>query len=110
MAYDEGLAARARRLLEPRDGIVEKKMFGGLAFLLDRNLCVGVREDELMVRVPPEQHDALLAKPHACVLDLTGRPMAGWLLIGAEGLRSGPALKRWVEIGARFASTLPTRR
>ncbi len=109
MAYDEGLAERIRDVLGPRDGLVEKKMFGGLAFLLRGNMCCGVTGDELMVRVEPDRTTELLDEPHTRPFDMTGRPMKGWLVVGSAGVGEDAALARWVELGVAFASSLPAR-
>jgi TfoX/Sxy family transcriptional regulator of competence genes len=109
MPYDDGLAQRVRELLEELSGLSEKKMFGGLAFLLRGNMCVGVVADELMVRVGPDAHQAALAEPHARPMDFTGRPMKGFVYVAAEGFESDGDLRDWVERGTRFARSLPPR-
>ncbi len=105
MAYNQKLAERIRLQL---DGIavVEKKMFGGVGFLLNGNMACGVNKDDLIVRVDPEKHLALLKKPHAKPFDLTGKPMKGWLLVEAEGCKTEKQLGAWVKEGITFASTL----
>ena len=110
MAYDEVLAERIRDVLGPRDGVVEKKMFGGLAFLLHGNMCCGVTGDELMVRVEPDRTAELLDEPHTRPFDMTGRPMKGWLVVGSAGVGDDEALERWVELGVAFASSLPAKK
>jgi TfoX/Sxy family transcriptional regulator of competence genes len=109
MAYDEGLAERIREALAGEPALVEKKMFGGLAFLLNGNMCCGVIKDELMVRVGPAQHEAALATPGAREMDFTHRPMKGMVLIGADSIESDHDLADWVRRGARFASSLPPK-
>jgi TfoX/Sxy family transcriptional regulator of competence genes len=104
MAYDEPLAERVRRVLAGRPGLEERRMFGGLAFLLDGRMFCGISKDELMVRVGPERHAEALAAPHARPMDFTGRPMKGMVFVGAAGLR-GPALRRWVERGVEGLAT-----
>jgi TfoX/Sxy family transcriptional regulator of competence genes len=108
MAYDLKLADRIRSQL---DGLpfVEKKMFGGVGFLLNGNMACGVNKDNLIVRVDPERHSALLKKPHAKPFDLTGRPMKGWLVIEADGCKTQKQLSAWVKEGVEFASTLPPK-
>ena len=106
MAYDEKLADRIRRALEGRAGVTEKKMFGGLAFLLGGKMFCGIVKDELMVRVGPDRHEESIAKPHARTMDFTGRPMKGFVFVGAAGCRTEKAVKPWVERGAAFVSTL----
>lgn len=108
MAYNLKLAERIRSQL---DGIpvVEKKMFGGVGFLLNGNLACGVNKDDLIVRVDPEKHTALLKKPHARPFDMTGRPMKGWLLVEADGVKTEKQLSAWVKEGVEFAATLRTK-
>ena len=108
MAYNLVLAERIRSQL---DGIpfAEKKMFGGVGFLLHSNLACGVNKDNLIVRIDPEERDALLKKSHTKPLDLTGKPMKGWLLVEAEGCKTDKQLSAWVKKGVEFASTLPPK-
>jgi TfoX/Sxy family transcriptional regulator of competence genes len=109
MAYDEGLAERIRGVLDDREGVVEKKMFGGVAFMMRGHMCVGIVKDELMVRVGPEAYDALVRQPHARTMDFTGRPMKGLLFVAAEGLERDSDLERWVERGLGYAASLPAK-
>src|SRR2546422_10217961 len=89
MTYSEAQAARVRKALAGRKEIIEKEMFGGIAFLLGGNMCVGVHGDDLIVRIEPAATAAMLKEPGAKPFDLAGRPgMAGWVLVGAAGLRS----------------------
>src|SRR5436190_1881655 len=106
MPYDETLAERIRRALEPRDDVTEKKMFGGLAFLLDGKMFVGIVKDTLMVRVGPERYPAALAEEHVRPMDFTGRPMNGYVFVGPEECRTEKAVGKWVERGAAFVATL----
>ena len=108
MAYDLKLAERIRSQL---NGIpfVEKKMFGGVGFLIGGNMACGVNKNDLIVRVDPEKHSALLKKPHAKPFDLTGRPMKGWLVVEADGIKTDKQLSTWVKEGVQFASALPTK-
>jgi TfoX/Sxy family transcriptional regulator of competence genes len=108
MTYDLKLAERIRLQL---DGVpvVEKKMFGGVGFLLNGNMACGVNKDNLIVRIDPIKQDALLKKPHAKPFDLTGKPMKGWLLIEKDGVKTGKQLSAWVKEGVEFASTLPSK-
>lgn len=106
MAYDEKLADRIRQAVGPRSGVTEKKMFGGLAFLLDGKMFVGVSKDELMVRVGPEGHDAALAKANVRPMDFTGRPMKGYVFVRAKGVKSTKDVKRWVDQAAGFVATV----
>ncbi len=109
MAFDERLATRIRVALGKRPGVTEKKMFGGVAFLLRGNMCVGVHGDELIVRADPADTDTLLARPHARIFDITGRPMKGWILVGPGGVATPAALKRWIGIASAYAGTLPAK-
>lgn len=109
MPYNEELAARVRVALGPLDGLTEKKMFGGLAFMLNGNMCVGVTSDDLMVRVGPEEHEILLGLPHARPMDFTGRPMKGFVFVGLEGTQREEGLEEWVGRGVGFAQTLPKK-
>lgn len=113
MAYDEGLAQRIRETLADRDvdagPIVEKKMFGGLAFLVSGNMSIGVRDDELMVRVGKDGHEDALAQSHARPMDFTGRPLKGFVYVEAEGIAEDEDLAAWVERGVAFASSLPAK-
>src|SRR5258707_938670 len=106
MAYDEALADRIRRAIGPRPGVTEKKMFGGLAFLLEGKMFCGIVKDDLMVRVGPDRYEAALAKAHVRPMDFTGRPMSGYVYVGPRGSRTVTALKRWVDQGAAFVATL----
>ena len=108
MAYDQKLAERIRLQLDGLP-VVEKKMFGGVGFLLNGNMACGVNKDDLIVRVDPEKHIALLKKPHTKPFDLTGRPMRGWLVVEAEGCKTERQLSGWVKEGIAFASTLPPK-
>jgi TfoX/Sxy family transcriptional regulator of competence genes len=109
LAYDETLAQRIRELMADRHSVVEKRMFGGIAFMLRGNMCCGIVRDDLMVRVGPERHEEALAQPHARPMDFSGRPMRGMVYVGPEGCRTDEALKRWVEQGLNFAATLPPK-
>jgi hypothetical protein len=109
MAYDEGLAERIRDLLVDEAGVTEKRMFGGLCFLLHGNMCVGVVKDELMVRAGPEAYEPLLELPHARKMDFTGRPMKGLLFVGADGVLADRDLASWVSHGVSYAKSLPAK-
>ena len=105
MTYDETLAGRVRDTVP---GLAEKRMFGGLAFLLSGNMAVGVHGDDLIVRVAPDDHAALLGEPGARPFDLTGRPMKGWLVVAGEALDDA-ALAAWIARGVAFAGSLPPK-
>lgn len=109
MAYDEELAERVRKLVKGQKGLVEKKMFGGMAFLVGGNMSVGIHKDELIVRLAPEETDTALKEPGARIFDVTGRPMQGWLLIGGAGTKAPKSLERWVRRGVAYAASLPKK-
>jgi hypothetical protein len=109
VAYDEAVAARIRRFLGVAPGLAEKKMFGGLAMLLDGNMACGVRGDELIVRTDPSRQSAYLDEPGAHVFDMSGRPMAGWLLVGPVGFAADDDLARWLTRGVDYARGLPPK-
>ena len=110
MAYDEELADRIRALVASEDGLTEKKMFGGLAFLIHGNMSVSASsQGGLLLRVDPEQSDTLLDEPHAEPFVMRGRAMDGWLRVAPEGLQDEEALRRWVSHGVTFARTLPPK-
>ena len=106
MAYDEMLAQRVRDCLAEEPGVREIRMFGGLCFTLNGNMCVGVLGDELMVRVGPEAFERCLSLPHARPMDFTGRPSRGMVYVAPAGLRQARELRTWVERGAGFARGL----
>jgi len=109
MAYDEGLAQRMREALTTIPDIDEKKMFGGIGFLLNGNMACGVNKDDLIVRVGPEAYEGALTEPHTKDFDMTGRPMKGWVVVRPAGYETDEALKGWVQRGVDFALTLPPK-
>jgi TfoX/Sxy family transcriptional regulator of competence genes len=109
MAYDEGLSERVREALAEAGDVSERKMFGGLAFMVAGHMTCGVLEDRLMVRVGPDAYDEALSEPHAHPMDFTGRPMKGMVYVAPEGLTEDAALRVWVERGLRFAGSLPPK-
>lgn len=109
MPDDERLAARVRSIVRRRRGVSEKRMFGGLSFLIDGNMSCGIVRDELMVRVGSEAYEESLARPHARAMDFTGRSLTGYVYVAAAGLRTDTNLKAWVDRGVRFARTLPAK-
>lgn len=109
MAYDPALAARVRKLLLGRKGVTEKAMFGGLAYLLDGKMFCGILGEELLARVGPGAHDEALARPHVRIMDFTGRPMRGYVFVGAKAIGEKRALAAWVDECARHAATLPEK-
>ncbi len=109
MAYDEGVAQRLREALSDEDDVVEKKMFGGIAFMHRGNMCCGVVGDELMVRVGADAYDTALREPHARPMDFTGRPMRGMLYVGTDGFESDEVLGAWLQRAMAFTKTLPPK-
>ena len=109
MAYDEGLALRMRKVLAGEAGLTEKKMFGGIGFLIRGNMACGVHGSQMIVRVGPARYEQALAQPHVRVFDMTGRPMAGWVEVAPAGLASARDLRRWVTLGVEQAKTLPAK-
>ena len=107
MAFDEKLAERIRNRLGKRAGLMEKKMFGGIAFLLNGNMCCGVHKEDMIVRLDPEQTEKALSERHARAFDLTGRPMKGWLLVAGEGVVTDAALGMWIDVATSYAGSLP---
>ena len=109
MAYDEGLAQRIRERLDDRGDIEERKMFGGLAFLIGGHMVVGVVKSELMVRVGPAAYAAALAEPDAREMDFTGRALRGMVYVSADGIASDERLAEWIARGVAFAASLPAK-
>ena len=110
MAYDEDLANRIRELVAGEPGVTEKRMFGGLAFLVGGKMSVAASgQGGLMVRVAPGDTDALVSKPHARPFEMRGRPMQGWLRIDPEGVRTKRQLEPWVKRGVAYARSLPAK-
>jgi len=109
MAYDEALAQRIRQTLRSKRGVTERKMFGGIAFMLRGHMFVGVLEGSLMARVGPENYERALAIDGAREMDFTGRPMRGYVFVGPRGVKSAARLRRWVELCAEFVATLPAK-
>lgn len=110
MAFDEDLANRVRELLASEDGVVEKRMFGGLAFMVAGHMAVSVSgRGGLLLRCDPRETDALLRKPHAAPFAMRGRVMEGWLRVEPEGLRTKSQLERWIARGVSHARALPPK-
>jgi len=110
VAYDEGLADRIRELVVDEPDLVEKKMFGGLAFLVGGNMAVAASgQGGVMVRVDPAESDRLVASSHARLVEMRGRPMQGWLRIDDEYVRTKRQLATWVELGTTYARSLPAK-
>ena len=111
MAYDEDLADRIRQLVVGESSLTEKKMFGGLAFLIGGNMAVAASgQGGLLVRVDPAQSETLVAKTNARPMEMRGRSMQGWLRVDPDDLRTKRQLTRWVELGTKYARSLPEKR
>jgi hypothetical protein len=111
VAYDEVLADRIRTLLAGEPNLVEKKMFGGLAFLIGGNMAVAASgQGGVLVRVDPSQSDSLVATTNARFMEMRGQQMQGWLRLDPEDVRTERQLVKWVELGAAYARTLPAKR
>jgi TfoX/Sxy family transcriptional regulator of competence genes len=110
MAFDEYLAERIRELFARRDDIEEKKMFGGIGFMLSGNLCVGVWKESLVARIGPETADAWSDDPHVEQFAPAGKPMKGWLLVGPEAIEESKELQAWIRRAVDFVETLPPKR
>ena len=109
MAYDEELAHRVREELQDVAGVTEMRMFGGLAFLVGGHMAVAASQSGLLLRIPPDRTDELAGRPHTDRSVMAGRQMKGWLRVEPEGLASDEELTRWVDIGVRYASSLPPK-
>jgi len=111
VAYDEDLANRIRELVMMEPGVAEQRMFGGLAFLVNGNMSVAASgQGGLLLRVDPEETEALLRKPYTQAFEMRGRKMSGWLRVDDAGLRSKAQLERWVARGVAYARSLPPKR
>ncbi len=110
MAWDERMATRIREVLASRGDVSERKMFGGLCFMVSGNMCCGLTSEAFMVRVGKEKFEGALAQPHARVMDFTGRPSSGMVYVEAEGLKTRAALTRWVQRGLDYAGALPPKK
>jgi TfoX/Sxy family transcriptional regulator of competence genes len=109
MAYDEMLALRIRAALGPLPSLEEKKMFGGVGFLVNGNMACGVHKNDMIVRVGAAKYEEDLSRPHTRVFDMTGKPMAGWVMVEPEGCEKEADLKNWVDQGLAFARSLPAK-
>ena len=109
MAYDEALAEKLEKILEKEKGITKKKMFGGLCFLLNGNMCCGVIKDRLVLRVGPENYESALQDKNARPMDFTGKPLRGFIYVIPSGLKDKKSLEKWVQTGIDFASCLPKK-
>jgi TfoX/Sxy family transcriptional regulator of competence genes len=109
MAFNEQLAQRIRNILSDNPSLIEKKMFGGVGFLLFGNMICGVNQGDLIVRVGPDKHAEALSQPYTRVFDITGKPMSGWVLVSAEGCNSNEKLQKWVLLALDYVQTLPPK-
>jgi TfoX/Sxy family transcriptional regulator of competence genes len=109
MAFDEALARRVRKALAGTPDVVEKKIFGGVAFMVRGNMCCGVIGDRLMVRVGPKEYETALSRPHAKPMDFAGRPMKGFVFVEPEGHASAGDLKAWIAQAMEYVLTLPAK-
>lgn len=109
MAYDQRLARRLKEVYQPHKGVVEKKMFGGLAFMVNGHMSCGVSGDELMVRVGPEQYAKALGRQHAREMDFTGRSLTGFVYVASEGVKTKRQLSQWVNMSLKFVRSLPPK-
>lgn len=109
MAYDAELARRIRAALGPLPGLDEKKMFGGVGFLVHGNMACGVHGQDMIVRVGPDRYPDAISQPHTRPFDMTGRPMSGWVMVDPAGCEDDEQLIAWVSQGAAFAQSLPAK-
>ena len=109
MAYDENLADRVRALLKGKRSVTEKKMFGGLCFMVNGNMACGVEKNKLVVRVDPGDYEKFLKQKHIRKMDFTGKPLKGFIYVLPDGLIRSDSLKKWVDRGAQFARSLPKK-
>lgn len=109
MAFDENLAGRIRNALARKKGVEEKRMFGGIVFMLHGNMLVGVWKDSLIVRLGDEQAEEALLEPHVRPFDITGKPMKRWAMVVPEGVQDDDQLKDWIRRAVKFVGRLPAK-
>lgn len=109
MAFDDVLADRVRPLVSRRRGFSEKKMFGGLGFLLHGNMCIGVWKEFLILRIGPDAYDEALMRPNVVEFDITGRPMKGWVMVEPAGVQRDSEFVEWTNLAIDFVSELPRK-
>ena len=109
MPYSKSLAARIRHILAQRSGVVEKKMFGGIAFMLHGNMLVGVWNNSLIARLGPNEGGKALSQPNVTEFDVTGRPMKGWVMVEPDGIDTDDQLGDWIRRAGEYAMTLPAK-
>jgi TfoX/Sxy family transcriptional regulator of competence genes len=110
MAFDNNLADRIRKQLAQQKGLTEKRMFGGIGFLLNGNMCCGVLGAEVIIRFDPEQTEKVLTHKHTRIFDFSGRPMKGWIFVGTQAVETESDLKHWLQIGLKYAKSLPSKK
>lgn len=109
MAVNDKLVQRIRDVLNERTDVEEKRMFGGVAFMVSGHMCCGPLENDLMVRVGPDQYETALKRKHATTMEFTGKPMRGFVTVNASGLTTKRDLSRWIGLGLRFVESLPPK-
>jgi hypothetical protein len=109
MAYDENLARRMRAEIGSLPGLVEKKMFGGVGFMVQGNMACGIHDRDLIVRVGPERYEQALAQLHTRPFDMTGRPMSGWVMVAPPGVADAGEFAAWIRVGVEYALSLPPK-
>ena len=109
MAYSEELAGRIRGLLGMRSGVTERRMFGGIAWMVNGNMACGTLGENLMIRLDPDDAERALGEPHVGPMDLTGRRMRGFVIVDAAGIAEEPALALWLDAAADHAASLPPK-
>ena len=109
MAYNEALAERIREKLRNMPAFMERKMFGGICFLLHGNMACGIIDDDVIIRVGKEAYESALASPHTRKFDITGRAMTGWVMVSPEGHGSNQELDAWLQKGVDMATSLPPK-
>lgn len=110
MAYDEKLAERIRAMLKGTRGLTEKKMFGGVGFMVNGNMACGVNKQDMIVRLSDADSEAALKRAHVKPFDMSGRPMKGWIVVEPQGVSTDKALQTWVDRSVAFAGTLPPKK
>jgi TfoX/Sxy family transcriptional regulator of competence genes len=109
VAYDEDLAARIREILAEAGNLEERKMFGGIAFMVGGHMCCGIIGEELMLRLGAEAAEKALTEAHVRPMDFTGRPMKGYVYVAGPGIRTEAKLRSWLRLGQDFVETLPPK-
>lgn len=109
MAYDKDFAYQLRAMIGNRPGLTEKKMFGGVAYMINGNMAVGISGSDLIVRFGADRQAEIAQKPHTHPFDMTGRAMKGWIMVEAAGYEQEQDLRNWIELGLGYASSLPAK-